>query len=289
MSLYESGDSSGAVSLVDLFHGHTPSATNPTADFNRLAFLTCRGGWPAALSLSDANALEQPFDYVDATIRTDYAKIDGIDRDPVRMAKVLRSYARCQASQSSVETMISDLSENENYAISRDTVSSYLTALKKTFVIEDSLAWNTNLRSKTVIRTADTHYFVDPSIGAAVLGVDPAELAGNLNLFGILFETLCIRDLRVYAEAINAKVYHYRDSRGLECDAVIALRNGDYGLVEIKLGGDEAIEAAAANLNQLVRDTVKPPVFTMVLTGTSPYAYQRSDGIFVVPVGCLKD
>lgn len=289
MSLFESNDSTGEVSLENLFQGKSPSATNPSRDLEHLAFLACRGGWPAAIEQPTKVALEQSFDYLEATIRTDYSKIDGVERSPDRMQKIMRSYARLQGTQSSAETIALDLSKNEGYEIHRDTVSSYLNALKRTFVIEDSPAWNANLRSKTAVRTSDTLYFVDPSIATATLGISPAELSKDLHLFGFIFETLCIRDLRVYAEAKNAKVYHYRDSRGLECDAVIVLRSGDYGLVEIKLGGDTLIEEAAKNLTALSNDLASPPAFKMILTGTSPYAYQREDGIFVVPITTLKD
>ncbi len=173
-----------------------------------------------------------------------------------------------------------------------DTIASYIAALKKLFVIEDAPAWNPNLRSKTAIRTSDTRYFVDPSIGAAALGIGPGDLLSDLNTMGFLFEALCIRDLRVYVEALDGTLYHYRDKNNLECDAVLHLRNGSYGLVEIKLGGDKLVEEGACILKSLASklDTVKmnAPSFLMVLTGTGSYAYKREDGIWVVPIGCLK-
>ena len=177
--------------------------------------------------------------------------------------------------------------------MSDETISSYINALKKIFVIEDMPAWSPNLRSKTAIRTSDTRYFVDPSIAAAALGLGPEDLIGDLNTFGLLFETMAIRDLRVYADALDGQVYHYRDKNGLECDAVVHLRNGSFGLIEVKLGGDSLIEAGANTLKQLVNklDTtkMKAPSFLMVLTGVGQYAYRREDGVYVVPIGSLKD
>lgn len=182
---------------------------------------------------------------------------------------------------------------NESESFSEETIASYINALKKIFVIEDSEAWNPNLRSKSAIRTSDTRYFSDPSIATAALGLGPSDLINDLNTFGLIFETLCVRDLRVYAEALNGKVYHFRDKNGLECDAVIHLRNGSYGLVEIKIGGDNLIEEGAKTLKVLAGkidlDRMKSPSFLMVLTAVGTYAYRREDGVYVVPVGCLKD
>ena len=185
------------------------------------------------------------------------------------------------------------MSANESNQSSDVSIESYMLALRKIFVIEDMPAWNPNLRSKTAIRTSDTRYFVDPSIATAALGLGPQDLIDNLNTFGLLFETLCVRDLRVFADAIGGTVYHFRDKNGLECDAVIHLKNGMFGLIEIKLGGDTAIEAGASNLTKLASkidtDRMKKPAFMMVLTGVGDYAYKRKDGIYVVPIGCLKD
>ncbi len=186
-----------------------------------------------------------------------------------------------------------DLSENESSDFDVDTIASYIKALKSIFVVEDVEAWNPNLRSKTAIRTSDTRYFTDSSIATAALGLGPNDLINDLNTFGLIFETLCIRDLRVYAEACGGQVYHYRDKTGLECDAVIHLRNGSYGLVEIKLGGDNLINEGAKTLKALADriDTgkMKTPSFMMVLTAVGEYAYRREDGVYVVPVGALKD
>ena len=205
----------------------------------------------------------------------------------------MRSYARHQGAQISNSAILADMKVNESEDLSIDTVSSYLSALRKIFVIEDMPAWNPNLRSKTAIRTSDTRYYIDPSIAASALGLGPNDLINDLNTFGLLFETLCVRDLRVYADALEGSVYHYRDKNGLECDAVIHLDNGSYGLVEIKLGGDKLIADGARTLNALAEiiDTkrMKAPAFKMVLTGVGDLAYRRTDGVYVVPIGCLKE
>ena len=209
------------------------------------------------------------------------------------MHRLLRSYARHQGTQASYATMRADLADNEGDSLSEETIASYIKALKSIFVVEDVEAWNPNLRSKAAIRTSDTRYFTDPSIATAALGLGPDDLISDLNTFGLIFETLCMRDLRVFAEALNGSVYHYRDKNGLECDAVIHLRSGHYGLVEIKLGGDKLIEEGVQTLTSLAEkiDTtkMKKPSFLMVLTANGSYAYQRTDGVYVVPIGCLKD
>lgn len=293
MSLWESEDSTGEVSLEELFT--TPALIKGTSDINleKIAFLTCRGGWPLAVNMKSDIALDQAFDYVDAVEKRDVSLADGINRDPSRTHRLLRSYARHQGSQANYATIKADLQANESESFSEETIASYINALKKIFVIEDSEAWNPNLRSKSAIRTSDTRYFSDPSIATAALGLGPSDLINDLNTFGLIFETLCVRDLRVYAEALNGKVYHFRDKNGLECDAVIHLRNGSYGLVEIKIGGDNLIEEGAKTLKVLAGkidlDRMKSPSFLMVLTAVGTYAYRREDGVYVVPVGCLKD
>lgn len=293
MSLWESEDSTGEVSLEELFT--TPTLIKGTSDINleKIAFLTCRGGWPLAVNMKSDIALDQAFDYVDAVEKRDVSLADGINRDPSRTHRLLRSYARHQGSQANYATIKADLQANEAESFSEETIASYINALKKIFVIEDSEAWNPNLRSKSAIRTSDTRYFSDPSIATAALGLGPSDLINDLNTFGLIFETLCVRDLRVYAEALNGKVYHFRDKNGLECDAVIHLRNGSYGLVEIKIGGDNLIEEGAKTLKVLAGkidlDRMKSPSFLMVLTAVGTYAYRREDGVYVVPVGCLKD
>lgn len=283
MSLYESKESIGNVSLKELFTTPKQISGICDMDINRLAFLVCRGGWPRATFMEDEIALEQAYDYYDAIVNTDISRVDGL----------MKSYARNQGQQVSTEVLKQDMIINDSKGLDNDTVLSYTNALKKIFVIEDTPAWNPNLRSKTAIRTSDTRYFIDSSIAIAALGIGPNDLVNDLNTFGFLFETLCIRDLRVYSSMFNGNVYHYRDSNGLECDAVIHLRNGDYGLVEIKLGGDKLIEEGTKNLIKLSKkiDTtkMKKPSFLLVLIGVGRYAYVKKNGVYVVPIGCLKD
>ena len=298
MSLWESGDSTGEVSLARLFandaEDYFVEGINQI-DLERLAYLTCRGGWPKALNKkTEKAALQQAIEYFEAVTSFDISRVDDANRDSELARWIMRSYARNQGSQATAGTILADIISNESSEISENTIYSYLKALKKIFVIEDSVAWNPNLRSKAAIRTSDTKYFTDPSIATAALGLGPNDLVNDLNTFGLIFETLCVRDLRVYADAIGGTVFHYRDKNGLECDAVIHLRNGKYGLVEIKLGGDKLIEEGAKTLTALADkiDTTKMkiPSFKMVLTGVGQYAFQRpQDGVYVVPIGCLKD
>ena len=295
MSLWESGDSSGDVSLGALFKNADSVDGASKIDIDQLAFLTCRGGWPkATLKKSKKAALLQAKEYYEAVYRYDISRVDDVERDPELTKRLMRSYSRNQGSQASAGTILADIRANESDELSENTIYSYIKALKKIFVIEDSLAWNPNLRSKTAIRTSDTRYFIEPSIATAALGLGPDDLINDLNTFGLLFETLCVRDLRVYADALGGTVYHYRDKSNLECDAVVHLENGSYGLIEIKLGGDTLIKEGAENLqllaNKLDTTKMKKPSFLMVLTGVGDYAYKRpEDGVLVVPIGCLKD
>lgn len=293
MSLYESGESTGEISLEELFKSDKNIYAENKLTLNDLAFLVCRGGWPHSINMKERNALEQAFDYLDGVIHSDINRADGISKNPERVKRLMRSYARNQGTQVSLSTIKKDMILNDVNSLDDDTISSYINALKKIFVIEDMAAWCPNLRSKTAIRTSETRYYVDPSIAVASLGLGPKDLINDLNTFGLLFETLCIRDLRVYAQTLNGNVYHYRDGNDLECDAVIHLRNGRYGLIEIKLGGDYLIEEGVKNLVKLknkIDDTkMFKPSFLMVLVGIGNYAYKREDGIYVVPVGCLKN
>lgn len=238
-------------------------------------------------------ALKQVCDYYDIVINSDISRVDGVSRTPMRAKNLMRSYSRNIGTQANNETIKENMINNDSVSLDTDTVLSYVNALKKIFVIEESPAWNQNLRSKIAVRTSDTRYFVDPSIAVASLGLGPNDLINDIKTFGFIFESLCIRDLRVYAEANNGKVYHYRDSSDLECDAVIHLRNGSYGLVEIKLGGDNLIQEGAENLiklkNKIDTEIMNNPSFMMILTATGNYAYKREDGVFVIPIGCLKD
>lgn len=293
MSLWESGDSSGDVSLSDLFDTPENISGLSSKNLEDIAFLTCRGGWPLAVSMDRDIALDQAFDYMDAIEQRDISAADGIRRDPARTHRLLRSYARHQGTQASLGTIRADLMSNEAESFNEDTIASYIAALKKIFVIEDVEAWNPNLRSKSAIRTSDTRYFIDPSIATAALGLGPSDLINDLNTFGLIFETLCIRDLKVYAESLNGKVYHFRDKNGLECDAVIHLRNGQYGLVEVKLGGDDLIKEGISSLksleNKIDTTKMKKPSFLMVLTAVGSYAYRNEEGVFIVPISCLKN
>ena len=294
MSLFESGDSTGTVSLSELFDAERkPISGNSSIDINRLAYLICRGGWPGALDMDESDALAQAFDYYDVVCDSDISRVDDVQRNPQRVRLLMRSYARHQGTMATIGTILEDLKANETNSLSDNTVYDYIKALKKIFVIEDMTAWNPNLRSKTAIRTSDNHYFIDPSIATTALGASPDDLLNDLETMGLMFETLAVRDLRVYADAMDGQVYHYRDKKGLECDAVIHLRNGSYGLIEIKLGGDILIDEGAKALTTLAADIdttrMKSPSFMIVLTGIGDFAYQRDDGVFVVPVGCLKD
>ena len=293
MTLFESGESNGTISLGELFQAPEKILQKNDLKLSDIAFLICRGGWPIAVGLPEEAALEQAFDYYDAVTKEDVTNVDGVKRASERVQRLMRAYARHQGTQASIATLKEDLKNNDTKTLDEDTISSYLDALRKIFVVEDMPAWNPNLRSKTAIRTTDTRYFVDPSIATAALGLGPADLINDLNSMGFFFEAMCVRDLRVFAEALNGKVYHYRDKSGLECDAVVHLRNGQYGLIEIKLGGDSLIKEGAETLNELANqiDTtrMKSPAFKMILTATGEYAYRRpEDGIYVVPIGCLK-
>lgn len=293
MSLYESGESNGDISLKELFTQPKEITGLNLLNLESLAFVLCRGGWPQATTLSGETALEQAFDYYDAVVRSDISRVDNVTRNPERVKRLMRSYARHQGTQASAQVISNDVLSNDNSGFDVDTVYSYINALKKIFVVEDMPAWNPNLRSKTAIRTSDTRYYVDPSIATAALGLGPDDLINDLNTFGLLFETMCIRDLRVFADALKGSVSHYRDSRGLECDAVLHLRNGSYGLIEIKLGGERLIEDGVRTLNDLESeiDTGKmmSPAFKMVLIGVGDFAYRRPDGVYVVPIGCLRN
>ena len=291
MSLLESGESSGSVSLASLFNANYNVSASVESDIEELAFLICRGGWPKAVGKSVKVALQQAMDYYDAVVNSDISRVDGKERNPERAKLLMRSYSRNIGTQAKFVEMRQDILGNDIDSFSIDTLYDYLNALKKIFVIEDAPAWNPNLRSKTAIRNTDTRYFVDPSIATASMGLGPKDLINDLNTMGLFFENLCVRDLRIYAQSIGGEIYHYRDRSGLECDAVVHLRNGSYGLVEIKLGGDKLIEEGATTLKKFEKiiDTtkMKSPSFKMILTGVGNYAFKRPDGILVVPVRSL--
>lgn len=293
MTLFESGESSGKVSLKELFKGNTIEPIVSETELREIAYLTCRGGWPMATFLNGELALDQAYDYVDSVVERDIQRVDGVKRSPERTRLLLRSYARNVSQQVSYGTIKADMLSNDSQTLDEDTVADYIKALKKLFVIEDLEAWNPNLRSKSAIRTSDTRHFVDPSIGTASLGLGPDDLMNDLDSFGLFFEDLAVRDLRVFAEVLDGKLFHYRDSSGLECDTVLHRRNGTYALIEVKLGGEKLINDGVAALKELT-DTIDTtrmpkPSFRMVLTAVGQYAYQRTDGIFVVPISCIRD
>ncbi len=293
MTLYESGESNGKVSIKDLFEGKTFEPQTNDLDIDDIAYLTCRGGWPWATLISKEVALDQAFDYVDSVVNRDIQRVDGVKRSPERAKSLLRSYARNISQPIPYSTIRKDILANDSSTLDEDTVYDYIKALKKLYVIEDLAAWNPNIRSKAAIRTGETRHFVDPSIGIASLGLGPQDLINDLKSFGFFFEDMVVRDLRVYAGALDGELYHYRDSSGLECDTVLHRRNGSYALLEVKLGGKDNIEEGVANMLKLSAsiDTEKMPApsFMAVVIGVGSYAYQREDGVFVIPVGCLKD
>lgn len=291
MSLFESLDSNGIVSLENLFKGKEIEGGENKKQLEEYAFLTCRGGWPSAVGV-DEYALDLAFNYFDGLINSDISRFDRVKRDPIKARLVLRSLARNVGTPAPISVLFDDINNDLKGAMSESTLISYIEALRGLFVIEDMSAWSPNLRSKSAIRTTPTRYFTDPSIATAALGIGPDNLINDLNTFGFLFENMCIRDLRVYAEKIDGKVLHFRNKSGFEVDAIVELRNGDWGAIEIKLRSEERINEGADNLLKLaslVDETkMKRPSFLMVLTATD-YAYRRADGVYVVPIGCLKD
>ena len=292
MSLWESGDSNGSVSLQKILNGQKQAGSSES-NLSEIAYLCCRGGWPKATLQDRSIALDRAEDYYQAIVNFDISRASKLKINRDRIQKLLRSYARFQGSQTSVKAITEDMKAGESDSLDSRTVQSYIDTLKQIYVIEDMPAWNPNLRSKSAIRTTDTRYFSDPSIATSSLGIGPEDLIKDLNTFGFIFETMCVRDLRVYAENLGGDVYHFRDSNGLECDVVIHFRNGRYGLIEIKLGGDTLIEEGVKNLLRLKKtintDKMGDPTFMMVLTATGDFAFQRPDGVYVVPITTLKN
>ncbi len=293
MSLFESGESTGDISLSELFKTPKEITGKSKLSINDVAFAIARGGWPHSIDMDKDVSLLQAYDYYDGVVKSDVNRVDGIGKNEERVKRLLRSYARNIGTQASYSSIKKDTASNDSDALSENTLLTYINALKKIYVIEDMPAWDPNLRSKTAIRTADTRYFSDPSIAVASLGLGVDDLFEDMKTFGFLFESLVVRDLRIYAESIGGNVYHYRDKNDLECDAVIHLRNGHYGLVEIKLGGEEAIQEAAKSLKKVREkidtDKMKEPSFMMIVVGVGNYAYKRDDGVYIVPIGSLRN
>lgn len=293
MSLYESGDSTGEVSLEALFLGKFNDTVKNKLDFDDISYLICRGGWPMAMQQTKEDALMNAYAYYDGVVNSDLSRADGVLRNPQNVDLLLRSYARMIGSQSTLTNIRADMKIVDEQELDINTVRSYIETLKKIFVVEELSGWNPNIRSKNAIRTSPTRYFVDPSIAVAALNLGPGNLANDLNTMGFFFENMCIRDLRVYADGLNGSLYKYRDKYGLECDAVLTLRNGQYALIEIKLGGTKAVEEGAEALNKLEKLITEkgynPPTFKMIITGNNPYGYRRKDGIYQIPIGCLKN
>ena len=292
MSLYETGDSNGTVSLLDLKNGKfTPSMS--TKNINDYAYYICRGGWPVAIHQDRDVSLAQAIDYYEVVVTDDIFSLKDIQirKDEQKARKVMRSYARNVSIAASDETLRDDCTSNDD-TFDKDVFAKYLNALRNLYVIEELPAWNPNLRSKTAIRTKETRHFTDPSIGAAALGLTPAGLFKDITTFGLLFESLVVHDLRVYADTIGAHVYKYRDSKKREADAVIQFNDGSWALIEVKLGGEEDIVQAGKNLiniaNDIDRDSTGKPAFLMVVT-KNKVAYQMENGVYVVPLCCLKN
>ena len=293
MSLWESGESTGEVSMERLFAGEDVTGAKSGLELEDVCELICRGGWPGALGLSGRVARGPAREYYAAIVESDISRVDRTLRDPGRVDRLMRSLARLQGTQSSASVICADMKANDSDSLTEDTVYSYLKALRRIFVTEDMRAWCPNLRCKTPLRTTDTRYYTDPSIAAAAMGLGPGDLMNDLPTFGMFFETMAVRDLRTCAEALGGAVFHYRDKSGLECDAIVRLENGSYGLVEIKTGGDALIEKGVKTLDSLSAkiDTTRmpSPSFRMVLVANGDFAYRRKeDRIVVCPIGCLR-
>ncbi|MDE5934769.1 MAG: DUF4143 domain-containing protein [Muribaculaceae bacterium] len=290
MSLFESGESNGEVSLRRLFDNDQSDGAISSLSIQDISYAICRGGWPASLAMDRIDALEVSRNYVDAIVEEDVSRVDGVERNPQRVMTLLRSLSRNIATMASNTTILQDFASSDS-SMSAPTLDSYLNALRRIFVIEDVEAWSPAMRSRTPLRTSAKRNFVDPSIAAASLRVSPDRLLEDFNTFGYFFESMCHRDMRVYAQANDGDVYHYRDKNELEADMIVALRDGRWAAVEVKLGNRQ-VEEAAANLIKLTdkidTERMGRPSFLMVLTG-GEFAYRRKDGVWVVPVGCLRD
>ena len=291
MTLFEAGKSSGSVSLQALFKGSDPDGKPLPVALEDLCDFAVRGGWPAVQDTELRRAARLARSYVRQISEDDLSRADDIARDPQKIGRLLHSLARNAEQASATKTMIRDMtSDATSEALSKETVDDYLQALRRIFVIEEIPGWSPNLRSSIRINKRPKYHFVDPSLPAAILGATPHKLLDDLNAFGFLFECLCLRDLLVYAEASEAQVRYYRDNTGLEVDAIIESYDGTWAAVEIKLGHNQA-DQAAANLLRLKGKMeaagTEPPAFLAVVEGLGQYAYAREDGVFVLPITCL--
>jgi predicted AAA+ superfamily ATPase len=291
MSLFESKESNGQISLSALFAGKQEDISALSdLTIEKMAFILCRGGWPASISIEGIPACRMAIDYVEAIINQDVSRVDNVEKNPERVRLLLRSLARNISTTSTFQTIRKDM-EATDIGLSDKTIQTYMNALRRIFVIEDLPAWAPSLRSKTAIRTSEKRHFVDPSIATAVLRTNPNGILADFTFFGFLFEALCTRDIRIYAQAIDGDVFHYRDKSGLEADLIVRLRDGRWAAIEVKLGTKQ-IEEAAKNLltlkSKINEESMGKESFLMILTG-GQYAYQRKDGIWIVPIGCLKN
>lgn len=293
MSLYESGDSSGAVSLTDIINGTVKPAMTGEVDVRKLFELIVRGGWPGNLDVPIQQAILLPGEYLNAVIDDDVFRIDGIKRDTRKMRLLLRSLARNESTTATNKKLKNDIREIDDEDINIDTVAEYLDIFSRLFITDNQPPFASNIRSSVRIKQAEKRHFADPSLACSVLGITPERMLGDLETAGFMFEALCERDLRIYAEADDSALYHYQDYAGKEIDAVVEFRNGEWIAFEIKLGANQ-IDAAAENLIS-VRNSIaeeksgKPPKAMCVLCGMSNAAYQRPDGVYVVPITALKN
>jgi len=289
MSLFESGESNGTVSLSALFDGETDIAFRSTLTVEQIGNAICRGGWPAAV-VAKTSSSRIARNYLESVIQIDIKQADDAEKDPEKVRLLIQSLSRNISTMASAKTILDDIKANHSQ-LSDKTLNTYLNALRRIHVVEDVPAWQPSLRSKTAIRTSNKRQFVDPSIAAAALRVDARGILKDFKTFGFLFESLCTRDFRVYAQALDGDIFHYRDKNELEADLILKLRDGRWAAIEVKLGNSE-IDTAAANLLKLTSkintEKMKEPSFLMVLTGGN-VAYRRADGVLVVPIGCLKD
>ncbi len=290
MSLFESGDSTGEVSLLDLFNGNSDISGESRLDYESMAEVLVRGGWPESIGKTEKEAKDIIMGYCESVLDSDINLPEGRRRDRVRMGEILRSLSRHTAASVPNTTIMADINASANGS-TINTISDYISALKSIYVVEDLNAWNPKLRSKTSIRTSDVRHMSDPAIAAYFLDAGPEDLEADPNTYGLLFESLVIRDLRIYSQKLGGTVHHYRDADGLEADAIVHLDHGRWGAFEVKLGAHAADEAAK-NLKKLAGkvdgDITRPPAFLAVITA-SGYAYTREDGVHVIPLGCLKD